>query len=93
MLPQLLPQLLLFGAFFVVVVTAWFSPKRYRPRCRVAVLVGTACVAPRSSFFIWLVTTLFCVVTAALVLYGSGAITVRSEWWRRYSDHKRTGES
>jgi len=67
-LVQQQPQLLLFGVFAVIVVAAWFSPKRFRPWCRVAVLVGTSFIAPRSSFFIWGLSTAICVVTAALIL-------------------------
>ena len=86
---QLLPQPLLFATFVVVVVAAWFSPKRYRPWCRAAVMVGALGFAPRSSFLVFLAWTLFCVATAAFVLRTSGVL--RSEWWRRYSDHKWTG--
>lgn len=63
------PRLLLTAVTFVVVViTAWFSPKPHRPWFRAAVLMGTSFIAPRSSFFVWLVTTTFCLVPAALLV-------------------------
>jgi hypothetical protein len=63
------PLLLLEAVMFVVVVVAaWFSPKRYRPWCRAALLVGATGFAPKGSVFMWLVWTTPFVVTAALVL-------------------------
>jgi len=52
----------------VLVVVAWAWPKRYRPWYRAALLVGCTYFAPKKSVFLWLVTTLFFVVAAAMVL-------------------------
>jgi hypothetical protein len=67
--PAMSPSPLLTAVIFVVVVVAaWFSPRPYRPWYRAAILFGTTYIAPRSSLFVYLVTTSFFAVAGVFVL-------------------------